>query len=298
MQAFVSAAPLLWTPTPASKRVRPLRRRAPPSACERAPGPDPDNEPPPLSANWREFRAALVAGSVAKHEEAKRDAYRPGHWAHALSLPETGCFLASHPAYYRRHAPYLTQAVVFLIDYSLERGGTGLVLNRPLAGSADQLLDKGLFGRSTAAVSDSAFASQPVYLGGPHGLPEGMLSVVHAGSGLQDADDADARQPLAGVFLHDLPDFLTRREQLRRDDPAECRAARLFAGCVRWQPGMLETEVDEGSWFCVSASERYALEHCIQLPKPLWVEIMQAQGQPFARIAGQVYSEEDGPKQQ
>lgn len=40
-----------------------------------------------LDQNWREFRAALVAGSVARHQELKRDAYRTGHWAHPVSLP-------------------------------------------------------------------------------------------------------------------------------------------------------------------------------------------------------------------
>lgn len=39
------------------------------------------------SRDWREFRAALVAGSLADLERAKEDAYRKGHWAHSVSKP-------------------------------------------------------------------------------------------------------------------------------------------------------------------------------------------------------------------
>lgn len=46
-----------------------------------------DETTPGLDPNWREFRAALVAGSVARHQELKRNAYRTGHWAHPVSLP-------------------------------------------------------------------------------------------------------------------------------------------------------------------------------------------------------------------
>lgn len=35
--------------------------------------------------DWREFRAALVAGSIEALEKTKRTAYRTGHWAHAVS---------------------------------------------------------------------------------------------------------------------------------------------------------------------------------------------------------------------
>lgn len=34
--------------------------------------------------DWREFRAALVVGSVEALEKTKETAYRTGHWAHSV----------------------------------------------------------------------------------------------------------------------------------------------------------------------------------------------------------------------
>lgn len=49
---------------------------------------DGDASPDPLQAvgsrDWREFRAALVAGSTEALEKAKETAYRTGHWAHSV----------------------------------------------------------------------------------------------------------------------------------------------------------------------------------------------------------------------
>ncbi|KAI0566811.1 hypothetical protein FGB62_6g326 [Gracilaria domingensis] len=238
------------------------------------------NEP---SQDWREFRAALIAGSQAALEDTKNKAYRKGHWAHALALPETGCFLASHPAYYRRTAPYLTQAVVFLVSYSRENGAAGLVLNRPLKGTAAELEAVGMFGRSTA-LSTTALANEPVYAGGPDVGESGIITALHGDVALLNG--LSIQQPLYGVYITDALQLVKRVPQ------TEMSSVRLFAGCIRWKPGELEREVDEGSWFCVSASKLFALEHCLQLPKPLWIEIMECQGHPFAAIANRVLEQE------
>ncbi|CAN8075051.1 unnamed protein product [Agarophyton chilense] len=238
------------------------------------------NEQPDVpNRDWREFRAALVAGSVAALENTKNNAHRKGHWAHALALPEPGCFLASHPAYYRRTAPYLTQAVVFLTSYSEDDGATGLVLNRPFKGTAAELESAGMFGRSSA-LGTTALATEPVYAGGPDVSDYGILTALHGDIALLHG--LSILQPLHGVYISDALQMLARVPQ------TEMSSVRLFAGCIRWKQGELEREVDEGSWFCISASKHFALKHCLQLPKPLWIEIMESQGHPFAAIANQV----------
>lgn len=205
-----------------------------------------------------------------------------------LSTPETGCFLASHPAYYRRSALYLTQAVVFLTKYEEGVGATGLVLNRPMLGTVAELEKDGNFGFSSNLAS-TALGSQPVYIGGPDQTDSVHLSVLHSNSTVQ----VDGTQePHNGVFLTEAEKFLANSEDMTQADAAN---ARLFMGCIRWEPGELESEVSEGSWYCIAASPMFALKHCIQLPKPLWVEIMQNQGMPFAKIASQVYEEENEP---
>lgn len=51
---------------------------------------EPQDEPDALETirdrDWREFRAALVAGSTQALEEKKQTAYRKGHWAHPVRL--------------------------------------------------------------------------------------------------------------------------------------------------------------------------------------------------------------------
>lgn len=50
--------------------------------------PSSSDEPDPLGSisrrDWREFRAALVAGSAEALEQSKQKAYREGHWAHPV----------------------------------------------------------------------------------------------------------------------------------------------------------------------------------------------------------------------
>ena len=154
-------------------------------------------------------------------------------------------------------------------------------MNRPFRGTAAELESSGLFGRSTD-FGRSAFADQPVYIGGPDSIESGVLSVLHGDDALYDKKKMS--EPLEGVYVGRVTDV--------PDGVGDVSKMRLFAGCLKWSAGVLEKEVEEGSWYCISASNLFALEHCIQLPKPLWVEIMQGQGDPFAKIAGLVYKED------
>lgn len=98
---------LVWVPTKPSasllhkssqsSTVSSRLRPAFPRCSQRTPPEQPTNDahsqnddssekPSKPSLNWREFRAALVAGSVARHQEAKRTAYRTDHWAHPVSI--------------------------------------------------------------------------------------------------------------------------------------------------------------------------------------------------------------------
>lgn len=40
----------------------------------------------PGIGDWREFRAALVAGSAEELQRKKEQAYRTGHWAHPVCI--------------------------------------------------------------------------------------------------------------------------------------------------------------------------------------------------------------------
>lgn len=166
-------------------------------------------------------------------------------------------------------------------------GATGLVLNRPLRGTVTELEAGGMFGRSTNFKS-TPIESLPVYAGGPDNVTSGVLVALHSDASLVDTSKQSTMQPLDDVYVSDVSDCLSYITSEK-----DCSDIRLFAGCIRWEKGELEREVNDGSWYCISASNLYALKHCIQLPKPLWVEIMQSQGHPFAQIASRVYDEDE-----
>lgn len=166
----------------------------------------------------------------------------------------------------------------------MNEGAVGLVLNRPLRGSVAEIEREGVLGRSSQ-FGQTKLGTQPIYAGGPDLVDNGVLTVLHGQGDVVDVSEAS--QPLDGVFAGGLDKYV----QAVKAGRVEPGFGRLFVGCIRWKKGELEREVDEGSWYCVAASPLFALEHCIQLPKPLWVEIMQSQGKPFAQIANQVYKD-------
>lgn len=243
-----------------------------------------DDAPPSLDGkDWREARAVLHAGGIEALEELRAKAARDGFHAFPLSLPETGCCLASHPAFYRRGKMYMTQSVVFLASHD-ETGTIGYILNRPLAGTCAQLASTGLFGRSTDLTS-SVLASAPVYLGGPDAIGDhAPVAVIHSGSKSVDG----SIEPLSGVFMSsiDVVKPLVESGELPLDD------VRLFSGCVRWRPGELLAEVEAGEWFAASASSAFPLSHCIGLPTPLWRELMSSMSEVHKKIAQNVYGED------
>lgn len=50
---------------------------------------------------------------------------------------------------------------------------------------------------------------------------------------------------------------------------------RFFAGACTFGPGELEWLVEQGAWTCVAASRSLVLKHNLQLPVPLWQELVE-----------------------
>jgi putative transcriptional regulator len=253
------------------------------SAEDAAPGGD--DAPPSLEGrDWREVRAVLQAGGRDALVAARAGADRAGFYAFPLALPEVGCCLASHPAYYRRNKMYLTQSVVFVTSHDDKAGSAGLVLNRPLSGTAAALQAAGVFGRSCDLAS-TPLATAPVYLGGSDALGDhAPVAVIHPGG----ADVEGALEPLTGVYTSSVDRVLPL---------IECGAVkpgdvRLFSGCIRWAPGELRAEVEAGEWFAASASAAFPLSPCIGLPTPLWRELMVCMSPVHEQIARQVFGDD------
>jgi len=62
---------------------------------------------------------------------------------------------------------------------------------------------------------------------------------------------------------------------------------RFFAGLMRWGPGQLNLEVDSGIWHLVACSRNLVAKHCLGLPVPLWLEIMDLVGGEHRKSADQ-----------
>ena len=68
---------------------------------------------------------------------------------------------------------------------------------------------------------------------------------------------------------------------------------KFFARYCGWAPGQLESECERGVWYPVACSRQLALKQVIQLPKPLWREVMELCGGELRQTSKRSYGEEE-----
>lgn len=180
--------------------------------------------------------------------------------------------------------------MIFIVSHSATKGSVGLVLNRPLAGTLREHCVDGVL-RTVALPSDAMrnLSEDTVYIGGPHLYEGATLLLLQSQS--TDLDSRAWSIPRPGISIGSLETVYKGRSGVPALPPTG--PVRIFAGCVKWGAGKLEEEVESGEWFACSASPKYASEHCIQLPKPLWREIMESSGELYSKIARKTYGEDD-----
>ena len=142
----------------------------------------------------------------------------------------SGMLLVATPAL---QDPNFVDTVVLLLDVT-DDGALGVVLNRPSQVLVADVLEPW---------SDVVAAPEVLFRGGPVGT-DGALAVAR----LRDPGEPPVGwRPVAGLLgMVDL------------DTPAELvdgslSAMRVFAGYAGWGVGQLAGEIDEGSWYVVSA---------------------------------------------
>ena len=94
-----------------------------------------------------------------------------------------------------------------------------------------------------------AFGECTLYCGGP--VARNSLHVLHGARGLPGAHEV-----LDGVYAGGLP----HANALVRAGDADPADFRLLAGYAGWEPGQLEAEVGDGSWWVVAASPGVVLD--------------------------------------
>lgn len=126
--------------------------------------------------------------------------------------------------------PNFEHSVILMIEHS-DQGAMGLVLNRPMATTVDEVWDQ-------LSVLPCPLDQQPLLQGGPC---EGPLMLLH------DRKDQAQIEVCRGVcFTTDEP--MVR--ELLTDNP---QAMRFFVGYAGWGPGQLENELNLGGWLVTQA---------------------------------------------
>jgi putative transcriptional regulator len=245
---------------------------------------------PALESDWREFRAKLLAQekNVKLEEERARAMAASGEnlkvleaqnpklasaapWAHVIAAPEKGCLLVAADHEFRMSQQYFHHAVILVLEHH-ENGSMGIILNRPTQ------YDMGYVSGDV----DGVFAKNALYFGGDVG--DGTVSFLHGREDVKGSVEV-----LPGMYLggYDSACALVEEQGAKPDE------FKFFARYCGWAPGQLESECERGVWFPVAGAKELALKQVIQLPKPLWREVLELCGGELAEISAKAYREQE-----
>jgi putative transcriptional regulator len=144
--------------------------------------------------------------------------------------------------------PNFARAVVLMVQHG-EEGALGLVINRPLETSVEEICEK---------VLETPCAAEGVlYQGGPC---EGPLMVVHTHGSRSD------------ISVRDGVHFSTERESIEWLLRYNEAPIKYFVGYSGWAAGQLENEMESGSWFTLPAEE----EQIFDGGEELWSKLFTA----------------------
>eukprot|EP00667_Euglena_gracilis_P014688 EG_transcript_15229 len=258
----------------------PARRAAPARWALLAAADAPDSgstgrrDPAIVLANWRQFRARMVqAESDTKvdvveacgpnllrlFQDAPHLAQQP-LWAHLLPRPERGGLLVARAE--AALEELLWQSVILVLEYSPGAAATGLVLNRPSKLTVRQLLR-----------ARSPYDPLTVYLGGPEGND---LTALHSVPYVPSH-----KKVMVDVYYGEMGPLIASKGPRF---PVE--GVKVFAGRVRWAPGELDGQMEAGLWWPVAASLPLLLKPTLDLPRPLWQEVLAlCGGEPAAEAS-------------
>jgi putative transcriptional regulator len=142
--------------------------------------------------------------------------------------------------------PNFARSVVLMVQHG-EEGALGLVINRPLETSVEEICEK--------VLETPCSAEGVLYQGGPC---EGPLMVVHTHNARSDIEVKP------GVH------FSTERDSIEWLLKYNEAPIKYFVGYSGWAAGQLENEMETGSWLTVPAEE----EQIFQDGEELWSRLL------------------------
>lgn len=252
----------------------------------------PDDAPPEILGDWREFRAKLISQQepqawssrvpednlrLLQIQDPKLSAEEI--WAHPTAAPERGGLLLATP---RNHEvtgnESFWQAVIFLIEHTPGAGSIGILLNRP-SGMVLGRKPGGLPYKIVGAPNDmqTVFQDNRVYAGGDRA--QQLIHIMH-GHRLEKSVEV-----VPGVFMGGE----AAASRLAAEGALDRSGFKFYMGAVMWEGNQLQAEIDAGAWYTAAASRPIILKQCLQLPVPLWREVMSLMGDDFLLTAKQEY---------
>ncbi|XP_057969710.1 uncharacterized protein LOC131158825 [Malania oleifera] len=223
--------------------------------------PPEDDTKPIIDADWRSFRARLVAGEGATRPDKPSTAVDPeaavdhpppqvtigDKWAHSLHEPEKGCLLIATD---KLDGVHIFERTVILLLSTGPVGPTGIILNRPSLMSIKET-------RSTVLDVAGTFSDRPLYFGGP--LEEAIFLVrPNGGRGGRDGGDGVEKsgvfeEVMKGLYYGTKESVGCASEMVKRQ-VVGVEDFRFFDGYCGWEKEQLNDEIRAGYWTVAACS--------------------------------------------
>lgn len=215
-------------------------------------------------ADWREFRARLVAGEQAATSEKDQPSwsnpdmvvdYQPSSsslitigskWAHKIHEPETGCLLIATE---KLDGVHIFEKTVILLLSVGPSGPIGVILNRPSLMSIKET-------KSTILDMAGTFSDKRLFFGGP--LEEGLFLVSPRSGGDNEVGKSGVfRQVMKGLYYGTRESVGLAAEMVKRNLVGRSEL-RFFDGYCGWEKEQLKAEILGGYW-TVAAVQSHGL---------------------------------------
>jgi len=169
----------------------------------------------------------------------------------------TGSLVVASP---RMDDPNFEHSIILMIEHS-DQGAMGLVLNRPMATTVDEVWDQ-------LSVLPCPLDDQPLLQGGPC---EGPLMLLH------DRPEQAQIEVCQGVC------FTTEEPMVRELLSDHPKAMRFFVGYAGWGPGQLEHELNQGGWLVTRANADVVFDP--DADDGLWMRVITGIDRSLAMLA-------------
>ncbi|KAL8234025.1 hypothetical protein R6Q59_020125 [Mikania micrantha] len=204
-----------------------------------------------LDADWRSFRARLVAGEQTYSSQESSLTNDPislvnqspsipigDKWAHVIHEPEKGCLLIATE---KLDGVHIFERTVVLLLSMDPVGPTGIILNRPSLMSIKET-------RSASLDVSGTFSDKPLFFGGP--LEDGLF-LVRGGEGVRNSGVFD--EVMNGLYYGSKESLGCGVEMVKRD-VVGVDEFRFFDGYCGWEKEQLRSEIRAGYWAVAACS--------------------------------------------